>query len=199
MVPVSVFELEHDKILAGEIRLGNQLAFAAIYDRYHKQLYALAFRYLKNREMAEDAVQEIFVNFWINRQQLDEKLNVKSLFFTSLKNHTLNVLRNNQNAIVKNYEVLMDSLSEESTWDTMDETLEMTTIIEAAVEDFSPQRKLIFYLKNTEKLSNIEIGTKLQISVNTVKAQYSHILKEIRKYATKSMGSSAVLFSILFR
>ncbi|MDP4208334.1 MAG: RNA polymerase sigma-70 factor [Bacteroidota bacterium] len=188
-----------DNVLAGLIKRGNQLAFATIYDRYHKQLYALAYRYLKSHEMAEDAVQQIFVNFWIKRESINETLNIKSFLFTSLKNHTLNTIRDHLKAIEKNYEILLETPVEESTDDELNDSLEMTSLIEQAVNTLSPQRKLIFNLKIQEGLSNQEVAQRLNISINTVKFQYSHILKEIRDFVSSSNIASAILISFLFR
>ncbi len=201
MVSISKSEsvIKHDKDLAGQIKLGNQIAFAVIYDRYHKQLYALAYRYLKSQEMAEDAVQEVFVNLWTNRIKIDETLNLKGFLFKTGKNYILNTIRNNQRAIEKNYEILMDTVLHDIDQEQLDESVAMTTLIEKAVETLSPQRKLIFFLKTNEELSNKEIGERLNISVNTVKVQYFQILKEIREYVSKNMLSSALLISILFR
>lgn len=188
-----------DKELAEKIKLGNQLAFAVIYDRYHKQVYALAKRYLKSKEIAEDAVQDIFVNLWTNRFRIEGSLNFKSYLFTSAKNYILNVIRSNQKAVESNYEFLLDYEFEKSGKSQLDESYEMTSLIEKAVETLSPQRKTIFYLKTDKSLSNKEISEKLNISVNTVKVQYYHILKEIRNYMSKNMTSSVILISMLFR
>jgi len=184
--------------LAFKIKQGNQLAFAIIYDRYHKNLYALAYRYLKSRSMAEDAVQQVFVNFWIHRDKIDKDGNIKSLLFTSLKNHTLNTLRNYQSSIEKNYEMLLTSETYETSDDELEST-EMTALIEKAFETLSPQRKQIYYLKIIEGLSNLEIATKLNISINTVKFQYSQILIEFRAFVNKNMIPSLIVFTTIFR
>ncbi len=187
-----------DKILAGQIKNGNQLAFATIYDRYNRQMYVLAYRYLKSRAMAEDAVQQVFVNFWINRIKINEQLSIRNFLFTALKNHTLNMIRDEQRAMAKNYEVLMESDYNILNEYEQSESIEMTSVIKEAIKNLSPQRRQIFYLKITEGYSNQEIADKLNISVNTVKVQYYYILKEIREYASKSMLSSMMLVSILF-
>jgi len=185
-------------LLAAKIKNGNQLAFATIYDRYNKQLYLLAYRYLKNREMAEDAVQQVFVNFWIKRININEHLNIRSFLFTSLKNHTLNIIRDENRAIAKNYEYLMESFHAGSNESEIEESLEMTSMIEKAVENLSPQRRQIFNLKIMEGYSNQQIADRLNISVNTVKSQYYHILKEIREFVSKNMLTSMVLIYHLF-
>ena len=192
------FENSDDKELAALIKKDNQLAFAAIFDRYNKQLYLLAFRYLKRKEISEDAVQQVFVNFWNNRAKINENLNVKNLLFTSLKNHSLNILRDNKRQVEQNYEILLDSANIIDDKTETEHTQKMTDLIEKAVAGLSPQKKQIFYLKIIEGNSNKEIAKHLGISVNTVKVQYYHTLKEIKNYVGKYMVSSSVLISILF-
>jgi RNA polymerase sigma-70 factor (ECF subfamily) len=187
-----------EMILAGQIKNGNQLAFATIYDRYHKNMFVLARRYLKSQEMAEDAVQQVFVNFWVNRSNINEVLNIRSFLFTALKNHTLNTIRDERSAIAKNYEFLMESVQDSDNGNEIEGSLEITSLIEKAVQNLSPQRRQIFYLKIMEGCSNQEIADKLTISINTVKSQYYHILKEIRAYAGQHMIASAVLIIHLF-
>jgi len=185
-------------LLAAQIKSGNQLAFATIYDRYSKYMYLLAYRYLKSQDMTEDAVQQVFVNFWINRIKINEHLNIRSFLFTALKNHTLNTIRDERRAIAKNYEFLMESVHKDFYDNDIEESLEKTSLIEKAVKNLSPQRRQIFYLKNIEGYSNQEIADKVNISVNTVKSQYYHILKEIREHVSEYMLTSMVLIYHLF-
>lgn len=56
-----------DNELAREIRDGNQLAFTMTYDKYHRQLYAFAYRYARNGALAEDIVQYTFLKLWETR------------------------------------------------------------------------------------------------------------------------------------
>ncbi|NJK97851.1 MAG: sigma-70 family RNA polymerase sigma factor [Bacteroidales bacterium] len=114
------------------------------------------------------------------------------------KNYILNVIRTDKKAVERNYEFMLNFEFSESDQNQMDESYEMTALIEKAIEELSPQRKTIFYLKTAKSLTNLEISNKLNISVNTVKVQYYHILKEIREYMSKNMVSSAILISALF-
>ena len=48
-----------DSALTHQLKQGNQLAFTILYDTYSEQVYRLAFKYLCNKELAEDAVQNL--------------------------------------------------------------------------------------------------------------------------------------------
>lgn len=49
--------IRSDEDLLSALREGSEDAFTVIYERYHKLLYVLAYKYLKNSFAAEDAVQ----------------------------------------------------------------------------------------------------------------------------------------------
>ena len=53
-----------DAALLARIAAGDQVAFAALYDRHSTPLYRRAYRLLGQREAAEDAVQTAFLNVW---------------------------------------------------------------------------------------------------------------------------------------
>lgn len=49
-----------DEKLFALIEQGDEGAFTQAYERYHKLLYVLAYRYLMSSDMAEDVVQHVF-------------------------------------------------------------------------------------------------------------------------------------------
>ena len=53
-----------DTALLSAIAAGDDLAFEQLYDRYSAMVFRVAFRILKNRELAEEMVQEAFWRVW---------------------------------------------------------------------------------------------------------------------------------------
>ena len=51
------YAVDFDGQLYNGLSIGKAEAFASVFDRYHRLLYALAYRYLKSGPEAEDAVQ----------------------------------------------------------------------------------------------------------------------------------------------
>ena len=94
-----------------------------------------------------------------------------------LKNDLLNTLRDSK----KNIYLLEDCLSMvlELEDDSQNENLkqEQMNIIQQALEQLSPQRRKVFEMKVSGKYSNQEIADKLNLSINTIKFQYSQSLK----------------------
>ncbi len=172
-----------DFALTIQLKQGNQLAFTILYNTYSEQAYRLAFKYLCNKELAEDAVQNLFMKVWAKRATLDESRPLNHFLFTVLKNDLLNILRDSKNNIF----VLDDCLElleriDGDNQDNDDIDKEQLELIRRAVDQLSPQRKKIFSLKVSGKYTNQEIADKLHLSVNTIKFQYSQSLKQIKEF-----------------
>ena len=80
---------DFDQKLYDDLRRGKEYAFAAVFDRYHRLLYTIAYRFLKSEEEAEDAVQYLFMKLWEQRETFSFESGIRSLLFTILKNYIL--------------------------------------------------------------------------------------------------------------
>src|SRR5690625_7227511 len=82
-----------DAKMADRIRKGDRQAFEIIYERYHRQLFYLARKYVKDQELAEDALQEAIVKLWVKRRTSDTGRSLKSFRSTMMRKHIPNVMR----------------------------------------------------------------------------------------------------------
>lgn len=174
------YSQDEAQALVKALKEGNQLAFSIVYKTYAAQTFSLAFKYLLNKELAEDAVQNLFLKLWLRKEDIDETKPINRYLFTMLKNDLLNTLRDSK----KNVYLLEDCLSMvlELEDNSQNESLkqEQMNVIQQALEQLSPQRRKVFELKVSGKYSNQEIADKLNLSINTIKFQYSQSLKQIR-------------------
>jgi RNA polymerase sigma-70 factor (ECF subfamily) len=179
-----------DKALAVEIKKGNSKAFKKLYDRYHKQLYYLAKNYLKDQNLARDAVQEVFLKFWNKRENLDHSSSVSGFLFVMLKNHLLNMMRDEHKRQKVIEEVKRMTANNEFA-NVVEEEIaysEYKNIIENGLAKLSPAQKEVFELRSFEGLSNAEVAEKKHVSEHTVKTQYYLSSKFIRSHLKKHAG-----------
>ncbi len=172
--------IDIDRELFRMIKTGDKKAFTSVYYKYNRLLYTLSYRYLMDSEKAEDAVQYVFVRLWEFRDGLEVNVNLKNFLFTMTKNYVLNVIRNENTAIEKNYEIAQGSQEFEDDFIEKMEKREKMTLLFKALQKLPEQKKKICLLKLKGELSNKEIADQMQISVNTVKTHYSESLKLLR-------------------
>jgi RNA polymerase sigma-70 factor (family 1) len=174
-----------DKGLVKLIRLGDQPAFEEIYLRYNRQLYYLAMKYLKSKNLSEDAVQEIFIKLWQKRDQLDPEKSVKGFLFISMKNHVLNMIRNRKNKIISDLELEEDQHHTEQI--VMNEIIlsDYEQLLQRGLSELPDRKRKVFELKAFQGLTNSEVAEVLFISINTVKVHYYHGSQFIRSYLKK--------------
>ncbi|MDL2256227.1 RNA polymerase sigma-70 factor [Parabacteroides sp. OttesenSCG-928-K15] len=185
---------EDDRQLLSLLKKENERAFTAIYERYHKLLYVIAYNYLKSAEQAEDAVQFVFLKLWEARKALMIEVNLKNYLFTMLKHHVLNEIRNNLTAIEKNYEMAQSSPEYEDGLIARIEEKELMERFYEAIDRLPEQKKQVCLLKLQGNLSNQEIAERMQISVPTVKTHYAQSIKMLRTYFERMLLVLIILF-----
>jgi RNA polymerase sigma-70 factor (family 1) len=177
---------------ASLIKKGDRVAFREVYDAYYKQLYSVAGKYLKDSQMAEDAVQDIFVQLWLKRETLDPAKSLKNYLFVCLKNHVFNMIKSRKRRILLAYKA--NEENSKAINSTEDEIIlsEYQTIIKQGLEKLPDKRREVFELKTYQGLTNTQIAESLSISINTVKNHYYHSNKFLRTYLRKKTGNRSV-------
>lgn len=174
-----------DDTLFARIQKGDEKAFTVAYGRYNKLIYVLAYRYLQDKARAEDVVQHVFVKLWEYRRELHIGVSLKNFLFTMAKNHVLNLIRNENTALEKAYEMAQQTPEYEDDLAEKLEKREQMSLFYEALSKLPPQKKEVCLMKMREEMSNQEIAERLHISVNTVKSHYQEALKMLRKELLK--------------
>ena len=121
------------------------------------------------------------------RSELHVGISLKNYLFTMTKNHVLNLIRNENSAISKNYEIAQSTPVYE---DNLIENLEKKELMASfykAVDMLPPQKRSICLMKVKEELTNQEIAERMNLSVNTVKTHYTEALKMLRIHLSKML------------
>lgn len=175
-----------EQITIKRLQHGDNDVYEQLYYRYHKRLYGFAFKYLKSHELAEDAVHDTFIRLWEKRGTIHS--NIKGFLFTSVRNHVMNMIRNNQRKILKHIQI--EHQRKKSSNKTEDVIIysEYQQILARGLEELPEGKREIFKLKTVQGLSNRTIAKQLGITVHTVKSQYYEASKFIRKYMYDHAG-----------
>ena len=168
-----------DEELVVLITQDNVKAFQLLYNRYWKKMLAKAYTQLQSYTIAEEVVQDAFINFWKRRHKIELKYRFHTYIASVVKYEVMTQLAK------KNREHLyMDDLSlpvveDHSTqhWLDFDELkLQMDNLIHT----LPVKCQLVFKLSREQGLSDKQISENLEISRKTVEAHISKALRTLR-------------------
>jgi RNA polymerase sigma-70 factor (ECF subfamily) len=169
-----------DRNLAEALHDGSKQAFEAIYQKYHRMLYSIAFRYLSSTEDAEDATADVFVRLWEIRQEIMIETSLRNFLYTLMKNHILNLLRGSKPVFLTMDSADVYQKEEEETPEDLLDRKETRNRLYKAIHSLPEQKRKIYLLKMEENLKNEEIAQRMNISSNTVKTHYLLALRMLR-------------------
>lgn len=169
-----------------QLKVGNSKALDYLFSEYYDLLCQRVSHIIKDREYAEDIVQEIFMNIWKKRETLEIKISLKAYLLRSAMNRSLNYIRDNK---VKFQEIEFDledsSLSIQLTLEKND----FEARINAYIDMLPPKCKAVFVLNRFDQMKYKEIAEMLNISVKTVE---NHIAKALAFLRIKVYGNPAI-------
>lgn len=187
-----------EKEITLRLKAGDEAAFEDIFYRYYKHLLAIGIKFLKNPDLAEDAVQDIFLKLWDHRDSLNETYSIKNFLSISMKNHVLNVIRNHHQSIWEYLSVEIEELKGEETTGNTFQYQEYSAILEQGLQHLTPQREKVFRLRVFSGLDNEQVARQLSVSVNTVKVQFSQATKFLKEYLSKHADLEGILPALIF-
>jgi RNA polymerase sigma-70 factor (family 1) len=179
--------LEFREHTLSRLKEGDINSFEEIFNIFQPKLYAFVFRYIKSKEDTEEIVQEVFIQIWENRINLNEKLSFKSYLFTITKNRIVDYFRKKKiESLSRNYiqhftELIHDSTYMELFYKDYDAALA------EAIERLPNKRKEIFILSKKFGMSRTEIARFSNISENTVKNQLQDAVNFLRDFLKKEV------------
>ncbi|MDR0559099.1 MAG: RNA polymerase sigma-70 factor [Prevotellaceae bacterium] len=180
-----MIDFADQNVLVKEIRKGNHVAFEYLFKSCNARLCGYAARFIDDREMCRDIVQECFLKIWEKRNTL-KSISVLSLLFAMVRNGCLDCLKHL--AVVERHsiEYLADVGGEERlyytdfTCDAEYETLyeELEKQIRYVIDHLPDRCREVFVMSRFEGLKNSEIAEKLKISVKAVEKHISRALSD---------------------
>lgn len=173
-------KINSDKISIKRLKEDDESALTIIYNTYWKLLYASAFNILKNKELSEDVVQNIFISLWNNRKQLEIKVSLKSYLYASTRYHVFAVIRKNKS--ISQIELLddVDNRIKKTSPETKLMFKELVEQINSVIDSLPDKCRKVYKLSREEQLSHKEISQKLNISTKTVENHITKALKTLR-------------------
>lgn len=160
----------------------DERAFTFLYDMYSKSLFSVINVLVKNREEAEDVLQDVFVKIWKNIDSYHES---KGRFYTWI----LNIARNTSidKLRSKNFNNSQKNLSSDNFVNYFEDSSKLADKVDTiGLQEFVKRLKpkciqiidLLFFKGYTQQ----EASDELAIPLGTVKTQNRNCINDLRNY-----------------
>lgn len=177
--------VDSDALLIRQVQARQQAAFRRLYERYLPQVHGLCLRLTGNRQLAEDATQEAFIQVWRRIETFRGESSFSTWLHSLTANSTLSFLRKQRR--------WWQRLGDHEHFETVVEHLE-----DSPATDISPllqllprlpeRARLVFVLHAIEGYRQEQVARLMGTSTGTVKAQFHKASSLIKVWLGESNG-----------
>ena len=169
-----------DKLLIWKFKCGSKDALRRIYEKYKNELLKLAVVLVNDVNAAEDAVQDVFVNFAQSAAEIRISGNLKKYLAVCVANRIRNRKRDQQRhrlASIEDADCTISDLKRPEQWAILSEQLKRLSSAMAQIPD--EQREVIALYMQGE-MTFRQIAGIQNVSVNTIQGRYRYGLDKLR-------------------
>ncbi len=180
-------ELPHDRdefLTVDEIRNGDRESFEHLFRIHCEELCRFALNFVDHLRVAEDLVQDVFLDLWKKRHGLEVEQSLKAYLYGMVRHRALTYLRRNQTRDKWKQNGGLQEVSPRMLADRSGiglEEKERKQEAKRAIESLSERQYQIFVLSRRHDLTYSEIAVALDISVKTVETHMGRALKSLRE------------------
>ncbi len=172
---------------------GDADAFEQVFKLYYQPLVVFATKLVNDIDLARDFVQDVIVNFYEKRAEIEIHTSLKSHLYQSVRNRCFNHLKREQILRVHHTSIYTDNKDSEQLFHDIMEETELENRINQIINTLPKQCQRIFEMSRFNGKSNQEIADELSISKRTVETQISNALKKMRQKLSNYMSVVSLL------
>jgi RNA polymerase sigma-70 factor (ECF subfamily) len=193
-----VSDLESERTLVVAAKNGDEQAFETLFKRYQRKILAVALRYTRVVEDAEDIVQQSFYKAFVHLCQFQGESSFSTWLTRIAINEALMFLRrigavrevsiddvNNAEGRAGGIEIPDSSPGPEASYAQR----ERAQILSSAMGELTPRMRQAFELREFAELSTEETAERMGVSIGAVKARIFHGRKKLRERLRRYMKS----------
>ena len=176
--------LVDDKILKA-LKGGEMKSFEIIYRLYNSHIYNFIYRMIKNTSVSKDLTQDVFLQIWNTKNNIEYDNNFEGYLFTMTRNTVYQYIR--REILLQNYINKLGKDKDEKTDVNIEGELDNKYFeerISELIEELPEARRRIFLLYWKSDLSYKEIAQTLSLSEKTIATQVNRSLQFLRDRMT---------------
>ncbi|MGS2761558.1 RNA polymerase sigma-70 factor [Sinomicrobium sp. M5D2P9] len=163
---------------AGQVRNSDRNAFNNLFALLWEPMYIYAASIVSDSAVAEDLVQEVWIDYWQRREEVQIR-NIKPYLYRAIRYRCYNVLRDSKFTAIQIETA--NTITTPAETELEEDFTELSKRIQVIISELPQRCQEIFTLSRIHQFSNKEIAKKLQISQRSVENQLSLALGKLRR------------------
>ena len=168
-----------DITLLQDLKKGDKKALTRLYDNYWKSLYISSYNLLRNKELCEEIIQDVFIELWNNRINLQIKISLKAYLYACVRYKVFAEFRKKKFDQVELFDDL-NARFQHATPETALMHAELVAQINSVVDMLPEKCREVFILSRNQQLTHKEISEQLSISTKTVENHITFALRFLK-------------------
>ena len=158
---------------------GDRKAIEEMYCRFYPLLYNYGVKWISDKELVEDCIQDVFIKIIQNHTHLMPTLSVKGYLLKTLRNKILDCFEKER--ITEPIEEYEEAFAEEVLMGEAEEGDERTELLLRSFSELSPRQREILYLYYVNELTHEDIARLLGINYQSSKNLLFRSLSKLKK------------------
>jgi RNA polymerase sigma-70 factor (ECF subfamily) len=184
---------ETDERLAACFLGGEQDALAVLFDRYHRLVFSVAMRILRDSGEAEEVVQTVFLDICRAMANFDPRKGTLKVWLLQYAYHrSLHRKRHLQASHFYNWVELDSAVSDVRFSASLDEAIDRSRLMKEWLGMVNENRRAILLLTYCEGLTAEEVAVKLNQSIHVVRHELYRALAHLRKEVAKKNAAASM-------
>jgi RNA polymerase sigma-70 factor, ECF subfamily len=169
------------------VQKGNLVAFEALYERFYKQLFHFIVRFVKEKSLAEDILQETFLRIFKKRKSYRKTARFSTYLFTIARNLCLDALKSwERKHVLSTQEDLVERAMDRSKEPSkIVEEDELSEILQREIQALPKDQREVLLLSKHSGLSYEEIAQIVESTPAAVKQKAYRAMVSLRQKLKK--------------
>lgn len=160
----------------------DEKAFKELFEHFLPGLLSFSISILRNKQLAEEVVEDVFVKLWSNRKDLTNINSISHYLYKAVRYASINALEKEK----RDRSISIDNFGDAFTFSYSVSNNELSFInkenclkISNAIDQLPPKCKLIFRLIKEEGMKYRDVSKVLNLSEKTIEAQMNIAVKKL--------------------
>ncbi len=164
---------------------GDREAFSIIYKENIDDLLSYGYRITSDRQLIRDSIQDLFLNLWQTRMNLNDTDSIRFYLYRSLRNKIIGDIRKNNHTKIDStnlFEDIIGALSIEDDLIESEQLSEQLLKLKRAIQQLPKRQQEIIQLRYYHDFSFEEIAEMMQINNQSVRNLLHRAISELRQF-----------------